>query len=319
MVTMVLRDTNAAAASSKKKLLPQKLLLADELSEKQCAVYDAIATESPLLCLPPEVRNRIWLYTLAGRTIHVRFHKASDESFKRTICRLHATPEEEARERKRGTTPQQSPYYRAAHGGCTERVSLSLLQVCRQIHQEAALLHYQENDFTFASFAHLSDFLRSLIPAQAKAIESIAVSDDGSYRNMHDSALYDKLLPNLKKLIVFVAFGVITGDDVAYSRTCIAQRVGQFRHLPITTAVVTSYVYYDLGGRGVVESITQAMDLWTAELQEKLVRRYDRNFEDAVEKRRKEEEVTRKELAGLRAMRGTGRGSRWGRVRDCAR
>lgn len=57
----------------------------------------------------------------------------------------------------------------------TQRLSLGLLGVCRQIHAEAALLPFQENVFSFQDFNELSNFMQLLNPSQVRAVQHLNI------------------------------------------------------------------------------------------------------------------------------------------------
>ena len=102
------------------------------------------ATSSPLLRLPPEIRNMI--YTLIIDVVTVVFTKA----------RLG-----------RGRHPIQD--------------GLALLRVCRQIHAEAALLPYAFNTFVFwGTTLSLKTFLDGRNKEQIAAMRKVQWGSDGS-------------------------------------------------------------------------------------------------------------------------------------------
>ncbi|KAK4891073.1 hypothetical protein LTR27_010280 [Elasticomyces elasticus] len=58
--------------SKKRNILPAaKRVAKDNKAINGNPSYESNATQSPLLGLPPEVRNRIWRYLMCGITIHV--------------------------------------------------------------------------------------------------------------------------------------------------------------------------------------------------------------------------------------------------------
>lgn len=98
-------------------------------------------SETPLLCLPPEVRNQIWGYALGGNVFDVVPCYIDESTY---LCKPSA---------------QSLP-----------RTNIALLSVCRQIYAETALLPYKLNAFRFATkqefgwVENLHQVQRALIP-----------------------------------------------------------------------------------------------------------------------------------------------------------
>lgn len=74
----------------------------------------------------------------------------------------------ESRHRRRGGNDQRG------HGA--QRLSLSLLSVCRQVHSEAALIPLATNTFAFETFYEITRLVKRLIPEQRKAVRSLSTS-----------------------------------------------------------------------------------------------------------------------------------------------
>jgi hypothetical protein len=100
------------------------------------------ATDSPLLRLPGELRNKIFEYVLGDLDLH--FTYAYGYQFD---VRLETH----------------------------QRNMLGLLFVCRQAHAETALLHYALNtfNFTLTEIFDVKNFLQGMSAAQRKAIQRI--------------------------------------------------------------------------------------------------------------------------------------------------
>lgn len=88
-----------------------------------------------------------------------------------------------------------------------------MLQVCRQTHQEAALLPYQTNNFVFADGCSLSTFVGSLVLAQANAIETITFNDTSVSFTRTSERLLQRKLKGLKRLIAFVRVDIWLYDS----------------------------------------------------------------------------------------------------------
>ena len=147
---------------------------------------DLNAQQSPLLRLPAEIRNRIYELVLGGKRIHVR----PREDGRPTVCKINladkdmgdlvdAHQSDVANNRKAPTKG-----WIARHEACVdhrgqdlpvEPFCLSLLQACKQIHHEAALLPYQLNTFVFPRVYILYSFVKALHDSQKHAITALAL------------------------------------------------------------------------------------------------------------------------------------------------
>ncbi|KAK4899814.1 ATP synthase mitochondrial F1 complex assembly factor 2 [Elasticomyces elasticus] len=160
-----------------------KMLSTYLLSTKQQTIYNRNATTSPLLKLPPEIRNRIWGFLFGGKTVHIEAKYVQVTGGGRTshlrsgvlhtVCQVPNDDEETARQITYhngldGTT-QCFRTYGTRHRDCHRRgdakgatLPLAVLRTCRQMHQEAALLPFQLNEFSFSWIVNLAPFLQSL-------------------------------------------------------------------------------------------------------------------------------------------------------------
>ena len=155
----------------------------------------------------------------------------------------------------KGSGPLEShPNYRALHGSCLyehpvhlpqAELSLDLLRACRQVHQEAALLPYQDNRFSFDGTGDLSRFLMKLIPSQARAMTNITIVESG-WRS--SSALPRKFvenkLCNLHNLLCFISFDRRQSYDFQGDEKRRELFAGPFRHfekLPLTSVSMVAY------------------------------------------------------------------------------
>lgn len=118
---------------------------------------------SPLLSLPPELRNRIYDLVLGGKRLWIGYS-------------LH--------EHKYKTTRSRRERIHIAGGLCYhERSSLlktlniGLLRVCRQTYGEAALMLYALNKFAFENNWVRRKFEKGMRPAQMRAIGNYKIMD----------------------------------------------------------------------------------------------------------------------------------------------
>ena len=160
----------------------------------------------------------IWQYVLGGLTIHILDDALNHNTCVAKVCRLPVDPELEAVRLREG---EQNPYH-ARHFRCFEppdqqssdlydppQALVSVLRVCRQIHEEAALIPFIANFFSFARFTSLSRFLDRVAPAQAHAIQRLAWlehSNWSSHWNHAAGVALRRRLPSLSQVVVFVEF-----------------------------------------------------------------------------------------------------------------
>ena len=146
-------------------------------------------TQSPLLRLSAELRNRIYRFALCGYHIHVF---QDSRGLCRRLCMATHTDREIAQGIIAKDLSNKSSALTDNHAPCQlgkspptdyPRLPLSLLVVCRDINYEAALLPYQLNTFVIGSpegnvsgAATLGELDRRLIQAQKAAIASISLS-----------------------------------------------------------------------------------------------------------------------------------------------
>lgn len=171
------------------------------------------ATDSSFLRLPPDIRNRIYHFALGSRRIHVR--QAADGSALIYFGTCHV--EEEYQHVHIRTwflfIPNTSYHWHSAyarrHSDCTSRHHRSmlgprwlLLLACRQIYQEAALIPFTSNTFTFEGIACLKQFLLALMPCQARALTRIllVVGELDIYALPKPLAIPDPMLADLTGL-----------------------------------------------------------------------------------------------------------------------
>ncbi|KAK4556800.1 hypothetical protein LTR86_006371 [Recurvomyces mirabilis] len=176
---------------TKKAIKPTRVLPAghDGLPKRLQKIYAKNAQKSRLLDLPPELRTRVWSFVLCGHTIHVPGYQNGP---RHQICKCD-TPDSELLKRLRAPREPmhekdlypERDLYAEGHAGCTPESHLhhdsqrllptAILQVCRQIHEEAALLPFRGNIFAAASLTSLATFAQHLLMEQARAIIEIVV------------------------------------------------------------------------------------------------------------------------------------------------
>ncbi|KAK5684859.1 hypothetical protein LTS10_002934 [Elasticomyces elasticus] len=229
------------------------------LSAHSLPSYISNATNSPLLGLPPEVRNRIWTFVLGGRDIHVTASEITTTGFwfwKRThlprlpfqlcICQGEDV-EGQIATIKSSQTKDYRKQHSEIHKACFDHksttstgleLSLQLLKVCRQIHQEAALLPFAENHFSFATTTAFDDFIRHILLSQARTLQHISLVVDPSTFNLHPARqLLKSKLQGLKHLKIYLELP----RRYMLEETRISQSLAVFESSPIETASVIAY------------------------------------------------------------------------------
>ncbi|KAK3704999.1 hypothetical protein LTR37_013516 [Vermiconidia calcicola] len=179
-------------ALTAKQRRPSRLLNKQQTAPNK-KITNKNAAESPLLRLPPEIRNRIYGYVLGGKTLHV------DVSLYRlsiTVCRAIQPDTLKADTIREQGAENETFHYKDHHVslGCTlsyredngsRKLDVALLRACRYIHREAALLPYLLNTFAFDCDNiswQWSLFMDALNPSQRRAIRAITLVT--SYRNL---------------------------------------------------------------------------------------------------------------------------------------
>ncbi|KAK5161149.1 hypothetical protein LTS14_000945 [Recurvomyces mirabilis] len=183
------------------------------------------------LQLPPEIRNRIWRFALAGNLIHIMGISSNGLPFasrvRDAICEIAHSVEEAYPDSGDQRIP---PAYNSEHEPCqasmleqkvtcvdilrsqkgkeklgsTERrLNLSLLQTCRQVHIEASLIPYSDNTFVLAHgnpLMVLKCFILGLALEQARPIRSLSFVCSASHGNKLTKSTQRCLANNLKGL-----------------------------------------------------------------------------------------------------------------------
>ncbi|RMY83760.1 hypothetical protein D0861_07276 [Hortaea werneckii] len=178
-------------------------------NKKQCLLFSK---------LPSEIREIIWQHVFGGLTIHILDDALDHNTCVAKVCRLPLDPELEVVRLREG---EQNPHH-LRHFRCFEPPDqqssnprdqpqglVSVLRVCRQIHDEAALLPFVVNFFSFARFTSLSRFLDRLLPAQVHAIQRLAWLEHSNWSSHWSHAAGIALrrrIPSLSQVVVFVEF-----------------------------------------------------------------------------------------------------------------
>lgn len=154
-------ETETAGSTKKRKTKKQtqadlaKLLAAPLLDE----------TTFPFLELPGEIRNVIYRYALVDAEYSVRFesHISKHDGGSISVRTYRARPGPPDRDdipgQTRGSIYKPCHSYKPSSTTPQSRLSVNILQACRQINWEAASFFYGENMFSFEAVPHLYAFL----------------------------------------------------------------------------------------------------------------------------------------------------------------
>ncbi|KAK3627133.1 hypothetical protein LTR56_012560 [Elasticomyces elasticus] len=284
----------------KKHGRPRDILQAKNIAAENQDIYNRNATESALLNMPPEVRTRIWCYVLGGHTIHVdnceprhgfaghslAVHNGQSAGGQHAAARVRnrmcQTLEDSiasGNEVSEAAATIVKEDYHTKHSKCwythKNRLGLRLLRVCRQVHQEAALLPYQENNFVMErGFLTLSSFLMALMPVQSQALHNLEIVVDyptyGEPDDQLKSAYIRARLPKLRSLVVLVQVNKRKPDFSEKVREQISAKALLFRHLPLSSVTVASHYLNKY------VNIPAEAKAWSTGLEEKLLLRYDK-------------------------------------------
>ncbi|KAF2270753.1 hypothetical protein CC78DRAFT_539236 [Lojkania enalia] len=138
-------SNNVSEARELQELTQIALGTTEILDSPQLAITLKNQNESRLLCLPGELRNKIYSYAImSGNRI-------------RLVCFC--------RDNSSSRDPEACARFRQEFFG--------LSKVCRQIYEEVRLMMYAENSFEFFSFPLVDDFARRTGVAQRNAIKRI--------------------------------------------------------------------------------------------------------------------------------------------------
>ncbi|OSS50740.1 hypothetical protein B5807_04087 [Epicoccum nigrum] len=174
-----------------------------DISRKWTEHLDATESnsKSPLLRLPPEIRNRIWEYTVGGKVLDVTY-------FQRYRSRRYV---EEVTTISKDSFPQHSH---------------ALLQACRQIYAETALLPFSKNTFRFER-EQAFEWARQLLKVQQNLLEKVHIvthraqrlygwNETGSSKDLYlPHAFPISVFPNVKQVVVEIRRSACHDIDAA--------------------------------------------------------------------------------------------------------
>ena len=225
--------------------------------------YERNITKSPLLSLPPEIRNRIWQFALTGYTLHVA-SIASRRKYSVRVCTHKRGDVEEARRFGEYPYPSFCRSYNHRHTACligvptTDKPAISLLRTCRLAHSEAALLPFVGNCFTFGkedpvqrhhrrhSALAGENFVKSLRLCQAHAITSVVLHLSNEHlTDPFSIEILSSRLKGLENIICYMECRGIQWELMTSTnafRNGIAYYIARFRrYRKIKTAMVPIY------------------------------------------------------------------------------
>ncbi|QIW97148.1 hypothetical protein AMS68_002666 [Peltaster fructicola] len=188
------------------------------------------AAESPLLRLPPEIKNQIYGYVLGGNEVHVWPQPTHGSDIIVSVCKeLESEWQFSSNIRytaSRGLNLRETSSFWLRHYACVvgckhNRLSLDLrvLLVCRQIHNEACLIPFTHNTFLVYMVDGFRRWQARLIPAQLRAVQSIIAHFDVYSHDLPPSVAKD--LPRLQRLCLYYeldAYSTIESMETVYKQ-----------------------------------------------------------------------------------------------------
>ncbi|KAF9871249.1 hypothetical protein CkaCkLH20_11170 [Colletotrichum karsti] len=174
-----------------------------ELGSKEAVLWDLNATVSPLLRLPPEIRNKIYSLLLSSRRIHV-MHDPKTSGFHCVTLRPAANPwtyvencddehdhdsdgenQEKKKNRRNGHNKRKSKRKGKRH--LLSRGLTLLSPVCRQLYHETDLMPYRECAWSWATPGLMERFLlteRRWGVLQRRSVREVCVRGIPGYGNL---------------------------------------------------------------------------------------------------------------------------------------
>lgn len=198
------------------------------------------STESPLLNLAPEIRNRIYGLVLGGKAIHILCDGNRIQYF---ICASSDASPKQSQSTVAGDSSCKAidHDWGLTHEGCSPLTDdarhIGLLFVCKQIYDEAHLLPFAINTFVLETRRNLSNFIDYLTPEQKHALTSINFCFRPFPRNAVWSSSYgmEAVLDALKPMARLSSFE-LTIQTPFHERDAVDLMLNHFR-LKLDTAV----------------------------------------------------------------------------------
>ncbi|KAK5727806.1 hypothetical protein LTR17_012464 [Elasticomyces elasticus] len=292
--------------SKKRNILPAaKHVAKDNKAIHGDRSYELNATQSPLLRLPPEVRNRIWRYLMCGNTIHVEpgdlvpmgtklvpSWKLDPRKlpFRAGLCRLTTPTSEHVALIKAYQTSEPRDCQRITHPDCVDddsrtletELGLPILKSCRMIHQEAALLPFASNHFYFSCGAAVINFVRYILLHQARTIRSLSLVIGHRFDYLYAARhLLKSKLRGLQHVSCIVQLSVpFAFAGVVKAR--FARHLSVFAPSPLVSALVAVYCVKQIYWR--MQPPARLLDImrgWETEVQERLLAKEEAGAESA--------------------------------------
>ncbi|OAF98978.1 uncharacterized protein CC84DRAFT_1181717 [Paraphaeosphaeria sporulosa] len=158
-------------------------------------VTERNATQSPLLRLPGELRNKIWRYATTGNIVNIH---DDDSRWDSVFCKGHTVGVvgEDNPMRWLSTRAEDKPRLPTA---------FHLSAVCRQIYHEVGILAYSDSIFVLSSWNDEGELMRQwvrtgLAPAHKNAIKDIAIDEENFYAYHLSGVKLRDFFPSLERL-----------------------------------------------------------------------------------------------------------------------
>ena len=144
------------------------------------------ASVSPLLCLPPEIRLRIYGFVLGGQQLWIDCtpFRMSVISYTTGVRKIFIEKRKDRSKLSKKDAYDEEPAHSAGHfyhvnideSGESQGFDIRILLVCRQIFTETALLPYVLNKFSFSTDEVRRAFEKSARPGK-KLLQKKAIGD----------------------------------------------------------------------------------------------------------------------------------------------
>lgn len=202
-----------------------------------------------MLKLPAEIRNRIWRSVLNNGRLHV-IKRSSRDKTGYNLYRCSSNSQRQVSDKSQDSdkvtlyVDNRRPAHR--HWACVQDESprvlgLALLQTCRQIHREAALLPFSETHFVCGDIRRFVNLVGRMLIHQASALRQVTVQYLPCLTDFKDIPRLQPLVGRLRSLsAVTMSMELITRDSfLRHARNDVLKVVGTLKVLPLERVAIT--------------------------------------------------------------------------------
>ncbi|KAK4575013.1 hypothetical protein LTR86_000863 [Recurvomyces mirabilis] len=229
------------------------------------------ATNSPLLTLPPEQRNRIWQLLLGSYTIHIW---NDDEGYRCYGCTHDEDDVHAAMAIKELDTPVLTVAYSSRHSDCCNRhgkrfsYALEILTVCRRIHQRGCFAAIYQQRVLIRGCAIKSAVFGEEIQnhdSREMAAASVAKRDwvESKFKGLREVVMFKQI----RRDFVRDPCLDITEDGLPGA----SESFLMLEHLPLCKAIVASCAIDNWGDFDHKDMQKADWEKWTSEVERRLL------------------------------------------------